>query len=143
MTFSLYGLTAYDVQYWNNSTWVTIPGGSVTGNDKVWRKFTFSPITTSKIRVLTNASVDGYSRITEVEAYGPTEPGASAGIKWLVADHLGTPRMIFDQSGDLANITRHDYQSEPVLGKRERDNKVECADNRSSSVDLQTVLSLG
>jgi hypothetical protein len=33
-TFSLYGLLAFDVQYWNGSSWVTIPGGSVTGNNK-------------------------------------------------------------------------------------------------------------
>ena len=30
-------------------------------------------------------------------------------IRWLVADHLGTPRMIFDLSGSLANVKRHDY----------------------------------
>jgi hypothetical protein len=69
MTFSSYGLTAYDVQYWNGSAWVTVSGGSITGNNKVWRKINFSPISTSKIRVLTNASPDGFSRITEVEAY--------------------------------------------------------------------------
>jgi RHS repeat-associated protein len=28
---------------------------------------------------------------------------------WLVADQLGTPRMIFDKSGSLANTKRHDY----------------------------------
>src|SRR5205814_1208455 len=28
---------------------------------------------------------------------------------WLVTDQLGTPRMIFDQSGSLANTSRHDY----------------------------------
>jgi hypothetical protein len=33
MTFSSYGLTAFDVQYWNGSSWVTVPGGSVTGNN--------------------------------------------------------------------------------------------------------------
>jgi RHS repeat-associated protein len=33
----------------------------------------------------------------------------SAQIKWLVSDHLGTPRMIFDKSGALANVKRHDY----------------------------------
>lgn len=71
MTFTLYGLTGYDVQYWDGSNWITVPGGSVTGNNKIWRKFTFSPISTSKIRVLTNASVDGYSRLTEIEAYAP------------------------------------------------------------------------
>jgi RHS repeat-associated protein len=35
--------------------------------------------------------------------------GSTAQIKWLVADHLGTPRMIFDQTGSLANVKRHDY----------------------------------
>ncbi|HEY0727223.1 MAG TPA: discoidin domain-containing protein, partial [Pyrinomonadaceae bacterium] len=39
MTFASYGMTAYDVQYWNGSSWVTVSGGSVTGNNKVWRKF--------------------------------------------------------------------------------------------------------
>jgi RHS repeat-associated protein len=33
----------------------------------------------------------------------------SADIRWLVTDQLGTPRMIFDQSGSLATVSRHDY----------------------------------
>jgi len=57
------------VQYWDGSGWVTVAGGSVTGNHKVWRKFTFPAVTTSKIRVRATASPDGYSRLTEVEAY--------------------------------------------------------------------------
>jgi RHS repeat-associated protein len=28
---------------------------------------------------------------------------------WLVADHLGTPRMVVDKSGSLAGVKRHDY----------------------------------
>jgi len=35
--------------------------------------------------------------------------GASVQIHWLVTDQLGTPRMIFDQSGSLAGVSRHDY----------------------------------
>lgn len=70
MTFTTYGLTAYKVQSWNGASWVDIPNVSVTGNYKVWNKFTFSPVTTTKIRVLTSASADGYSRITELEAWG-------------------------------------------------------------------------
>jgi thermitase len=31
-TFSLYGLTNYEAQYWNGTSWATIPGGSVSGN---------------------------------------------------------------------------------------------------------------
>ncbi len=30
-------------------------------------------------------------------------------LRWFVADHLGTPRMIFDQSGSLDHTSRHDY----------------------------------
>jgi len=37
---------------------------------------------------------------------GSTTP---AGPQWLVSDQLGTPRMIFDQSGNLASMKRHDY----------------------------------
>ena len=40
MTNSLYTLNGFDVQYWNGANWVTVPGGSVTGNNKVWRKIT-------------------------------------------------------------------------------------------------------
>ena len=37
--------------------------------------------------------------------------GASEGAKvqWMVTDHLGTPRLILDQTGSLATVTRHDY----------------------------------
>jgi RHS repeat-associated protein len=40
--------------------------------------------------------------------------GGSAGtsatsVHWLITDHLGTPRMILDQTGTQANVKRHDY----------------------------------
>jgi RHS repeat-associated protein len=35
--------------------------------------------------------------------------GGTANIHWLVTDQLGTPRMVFDQTGSLANESRHDY----------------------------------
>lgn len=38
----------------------------------------------------------------EIEVYGPP-------VQWLVADQLGMPRMIFDQTGSLGNVKRHDY----------------------------------
>jgi RHS repeat-associated protein len=101
-TFSQMGLTAFDVQYWNGSAWTTVPGGSVTGNNKVWKKITFEPVDTSKIRVVINATVDSWTRVVEVEAW-------TRNIDWLVTDHLGTPRMIIDQAGTLAAVKRHDY----------------------------------
>jgi hypothetical protein len=73
MTFTLYGLRNFEVQYWTGSAWADIPGGAVTNNNLVWRQFTFAAISTSKIRVLTSVTADGkWSRIAEVEAYANT-----------------------------------------------------------------------
>jgi hypothetical protein len=81
----------------------------VTGNDRVWRKFTFPALTTEKIRILTNAGLAQSSRLTEVEAYQAAETATNDSVQWLVADHLGTPRMLADLSGNLTGIKRHDY----------------------------------
>lgn len=35
--------------------------------------------------------------------------GSTGGVEWIVADHLGTPRMVLDESGSLASVKRHDY----------------------------------
>lgn len=90
---------------------MTVQGGSVSGNDKVWRKFTFPAVTTTAVRVRAQASPDGYSRLAEVEAWGGAAAGGSGGadVRWLVTDQLGTPRMVMDKTGSLAGVTRHDY----------------------------------
>jgi RHS repeat-associated protein len=38
-----------------------------------------------------------------------TTGGGLSRINWIVSDNLGTPRLIVDQSGTLANVKRHDY----------------------------------
>ncbi|HEX8709073.1 MAG TPA: S8 family serine peptidase, partial [Pyrinomonadaceae bacterium] len=77
MTFTQAGITAFDVQYWNGSGWITVPGGSVTGNNKIWRKFTFAAVTTGKIRVLVNDAFYSRSRIVELEAWNISSAPAS------------------------------------------------------------------
>jgi hypothetical protein len=62
------------VQYWTGGNWQTVPGGSVTGNNLVWRRFIFPAVTTGKVRVVVNAAVDGVARIVEVEAWGRDAP---------------------------------------------------------------------
>ena len=69
MTFTKYGLVDFDVQYWNGSSWITV--GTVNGNNLVWRKFTFPAVATSAIRVWVRNASDLWSRVAEVEAYGP------------------------------------------------------------------------
>lgn len=80
MTFSTYGITDFQVQYWNGSSWLDVPGGNITGNNLVWRRLTFPAISTSAIRVLVNAALAGFSRVVELEAWNdgtappPTKP---------------------------------------------------------------------
>ena len=69
LAFTRYGVTAFDVQYWNGTAWVTTSGGSITGNNLVWRKISFPAVTTDRIRVQVNASLSNWSRIIEIEAY--------------------------------------------------------------------------
>ena len=45
-----------------------------TGNNLVWRQLLFGTLTTSRIRVFITGTVDGYSRLTDVEAYAPAAP---------------------------------------------------------------------
>jgi YD repeat-containing protein len=73
-TFANYGVTAFNVQYWTGSAWATVAGGSVTGNNLVWKKISFTTVTTSKIRVVANAAVDGIARVAELEAWGTAAP---------------------------------------------------------------------
>ncbi|MEG3439736.1 SpvB/TcaC N-terminal domain-containing protein [Pannus brasiliensis CCIBt3594] len=69
LAFTKYGLVDFEIQTWNGKRWVTVPGGNVTGNHKIWRKFTFPPISTDRIRVLCHKAASAYSRVVEVEAH--------------------------------------------------------------------------
>jgi sirohydrochlorin ferrochelatase len=69
-SFTLYGITNFNVQYWTGTTWADVPDGAVSENNLVKRKFIFSSITTDRIRVVVNDSADHYySRVVEIEAF--------------------------------------------------------------------------
>ena len=78
MTFTLWGLRAFEVQYWTGTAWAPIPGASITNNNLVWRRFLVTPVTTSRIRVHITAALNGYSRVIEVEAWGTESQSALA-----------------------------------------------------------------
>lgn len=69
-TGSIFLMTAWTVDYWNGSSWVNIPACTVSGNNKVWRQFTFSPVTGSKIRWVPTAGQTGDTYVVEIEAWG-------------------------------------------------------------------------
>ena len=127
MTFSRYGITAFDVQYWTGAGWATVPGGSVTGNTSVWRQFTFAELTTDKIRVLVNNSLAGHSRITEIEAYQSGEAQAinvaheSHGSKVIASSVLQTrdeAGTALDQlTADIWDHTSADFAVNPYYAR--------------------------
>src|SRR5687767_6255627 len=100
-TFSLYGLTGFDVQYWTGTAWLTVPGGNVSGNNKVWKKVTFSAVSTTKIRLVTNASVDGWTRLIEVEAWGPAT-AMSTNVALAANGSVATASSNYAPNGDFS-----------------------------------------
>src|SRR6185436_962215 len=98
MTFGNYGITAFDIQYWNGSDWQTVPGGSITANNKVWTKELFAPIQTNKIRILVNNSLQSYSRIVEVEAW-TTTPTPGLRTNFALASNGGVTSASSEYSG--------------------------------------------
>jgi len=53
-------------------------------------------------------STPGVLSLAEVEVIGSAVSNQSS-INWIVTDQLGTPRMVLDKTGSLANVKRHDY----------------------------------
>ncbi len=119
LNFGNNGITKFNVQYWNGSSWATVPGGAVTvTNNKVWRQFVFSQIATDKIRLQVDAAKIDSSVLVELEAFGipvdagpqptplpsPTPndglgPALAARDIWLDPWHnigIGTPNPIFN-----------------------------------------------
>lgn len=69
LTFTQYGITDFDVQYWTGRAWRTVPNGAIRNNRNVVRKISFPALTTNKIRVVVLNALGGESRITEIEAW--------------------------------------------------------------------------
>jgi hypothetical protein len=89
-TFTKYGVTAYTVQYWTGAAWQTIQGGAVSGNNLVWRRFSFPEVTTTKIKVICNAYLAEYARIVEIEAHSVGTITASPPELTITSPNAGT-----------------------------------------------------
>ena len=86
MVFHNYGVVNFAVQAWDGSGWVTL--ATVTGNNLVKRTISFGAYTTDRIRINITAAADGYSRLTEVEAFGTAVAAGPDGygpqrVQWL------------------------------------------------------------
>jgi RHS repeat-associated protein len=125
-TQGAYSLGSQNAQ--DNTTWgmgrVALPSSVASGSEVTFNFTVTAPSTPGTYNFQWRMVQDG------VEWFGAFSPNVSitvssqsggntgtdpdpstpyADVRWIVADQLGTPRMIFDQSGSVANVSRHDY----------------------------------
>ena len=65
-----YAIMAYDIAAWDGNQWNVLT--SVTGNSSLHNTLTFTPVRTSKLRLVANGGSQkqaGYARVNELEAY--------------------------------------------------------------------------
>jgi hypothetical protein len=110
-TFASYGITDFQVQYWSSNAWINIPGGVVTGNQNVWRQFTFAPVSTDRIRVLVNNALAGYSRVVEIEAWTSSNvppvvslTSPTNGSSAVAPASIGIAASASDSDGSIARV---------------------------------------
>ncbi|MEP6850421.1 MAG: RHS repeat-associated core domain-containing protein [Acidobacteriota bacterium] len=80
-TCSTWCIRDFKVQYWNGTGWTDV--SNVTGNNKVWRQFTFTAVTTQKIRIYVTGAPAPYTnaRVVEAEAWTvPVTSGATGSV---------------------------------------------------------------
>ena len=76
MTFGCWGLRAFEVQYWNGSAWVAVPGGAITEQQPGLAAVRCSRRSRRRRSAsFITGALNGYSRVIEVEAWGV--PGGS------------------------------------------------------------------
>ena len=68
-----------------------MPGGTVNGNNNVWRRFVFATINTTKIRVFVRNALGGHSRITEIQAFHANVPPTVS----ITGTYAGAPGATF------------------------------------------------
>ena len=87
---------SFSLQSWNGSSFVNIPGASITGNINSQVTFTFSTINTQKVRLVTSSTSDSFARYMEIQVWTPdTRPPATV---------PGAPSITTVTSGDSQAI---------------------------------------
>jgi hypothetical protein len=116
MTFSQFGITSFQVQYLSGSDWIAVPGGTITGNNLVWKSISFDAVSTSAVRVVVNGSLNQYSRIVELEAWTTGQVNvasqANGGVATASSTHSGAWKTLQTVSGN--NLVWRRVEFDPV-----------------------------
>jgi hypothetical protein len=112
-------VSAFSLQSWNGSSWVNIPGASITGNTNVHVTFNFTTISTQKIRLVTPIGASDFSRYMEIEVWTPsntpqvTVPDAPVNVSALAGDTQATVTFTAPTNFGGTPITSYTVTSNP------------------------------
>lgn len=97
-----FGIRDFYFEYWDGSAWVAL-GDPVTGNTAAVTSVSFSPVTTTKIRLNVTASNDGqHSRVTEIEAFQENQ-GAFARLAEIANRYTASDGFVQNRTEALEN----------------------------------------
>jgi len=97
-----FGIRDFYFEYWDGSAWVAL-GDPVTGNTAAMTSVSFSPVTTTKVRLTVTASNDGqHSRITEIEAFQENQ-GAFARLADIANRYTSSDGFVRNRTEALEN----------------------------------------
>ncbi|MCU0797198.1 MAG: glycosyl hydrolase [Akkermansiaceae bacterium] len=112
-------LSAFTLKYWDGSTWVNIPGGSVSANNTADLVLGFTPVATSQIRLEFNNPATTSIRELMVFPANPGNTGYPLGTNVIasgaIADydiyHDAFHRLIHDASGLALTVAANNQPS--------------------------------
>jgi hypothetical protein len=117
MTGLLHLVTDMVIEYLDPATnnWAAVPGGTVSGNNKVWFRTSFAAITAAGLRVNCHRAQDNWMRLVEVEVEVATTPTLGAEVVYQITKTItvaGTYAFTADVVDDAgASVTTNTVSS--------------------------------
>jgi RHS repeat-associated protein len=100
----------------DNGAWslyrVAVPSSIAPGQESTFTFTVTAPATPGTYNFqwrMVQDYVEWFGDTSTNVAVSVSPPPSATMIRWLVTDQLGTPRIILDESGSLATVSRHDY----------------------------------
>ena len=131
-------LTSFKLQYLSSSTWVDVPGASVSGNTNVERNIVFTtPITATSFRIYD--SVDSTVRVRELALYPP-----NSGSAYPVGTDLALD-LAYQRPALATANTAGNFALLAVDGRANKDSKWQTtlAGNNALEIDLIVSTKIG
>jgi hypothetical protein len=111
-------VSAFSLQAWNGSSWIDIPGADITGNTNEHVTFSFSSVTTQKVRLITPAGASDFARYMEIQLWATSEtiatvPDAPTSVSSTAGNAQATVLFTVPTNNGGSPITGYTVTSNP------------------------------